>query len=209
MDINLFLSVLISLFVIVDPIGSSAVYASLTMEDAKEQARKTALKAVTIAIILLVLIALTGEALLHHLGISLPAFKIAGGLLLFVTGFRMIMGAHDRRKLNSSENTYQDQSDIAVFPLAIPLLAGPGTMTAVLLHMTEASSVIDQGMIFLAIFVIQLLALICMFGAAGVARVFGPTFNSIMARLIGVLMAAISVQFVADGLIEIMKPVGF
>jgi len=79
-------------------------------------------------------------------------------------------------------------------------------MTAVLLHMTEASSVIDQGMIFLAIFVIQLLALICMFGAAAVARVFGPTFNSIMARLIGVLMAAISVQFVADGLIEIMAP---
>lgn len=209
MDINLFLSVLISLFVIVDPIGSSAVYASLTMDDAKEHARKTALKAVSIAIILLVLIAFTGEALLHHLGISLPAFKIAGGLLLFVTGFRMIMGAHDRRKLKSSENTYEDQSDIAVFPLAIPLLAGPGTMTAVLLHMTEASSLIDQGMIFLAIFAIQLLALVCMFGAVGVARVFGPTFNSIMARLIGVLMAAISVQFVADGLIEIVKPIGF
>lgn len=209
MDINLFLSVLISLFVIVDPIGSSAVYTSLTMGDDKAAAKKTALKAVAIAIGLLFLIALSGQALLQHLGISLPAFKIAGGLLLFVTGFRMIMGAHDRGKLKSPDNSYQDQSDIAVFPLAIPLLAGPGTMTAVLLHITQAPTVLDQGMIFVAILIIQMMALICMFGAVRLAQIFGPTANSIMARLIGVLMAAISVQFVADGFIEITKNANF
>lgn len=208
MDFNLFLSALISLFVIVDPIGSSAVYTSLTSGDSAESAKKTALKAVAIALGLLFLIALTGEALLQNLGISLPAFKIAGGLLLFVTGFRMIMGAHDRRKLTSKNSAYQDKSDVAVFPLAIPLLAGPGTMTAVLLHMTDTENMADKSMIFAAIFVIQVAALICMFGAAKLARIFGPTANSIIARLIGVLMAAISVQFVMDGLLEFIEPVG-
>lgn len=209
MDINIFLSILVSLFVIVDPIGTSAVYASLTMDEGKEAARKIAFKAVTIAILLLVLIGFVGEGLLHHLGISLPAFKIAGGLLLFVTGFRMIMGAHDRGKLKSTANTYQDQSDIAVFPLSIPLLAGPGTMTAVLLHMAQAPTVVDKGMIFLAIFIVQGLALGCMFGASRLVRIFGPTANSILARLIGVLMAAISVQFVVDGFIEIVRSAGY
>ncbi len=209
MDFNLFLSILISLFVIVDPIGSSAVYASLTAQESREKARKTAIKAAGIAFMLLILIALSGQFLLHHLGISLPAFKIAGGLLLFVTGFRMIMGLHDRPKLMSPDGPYQDQGDVAVFPLSIPLLAGPGTMTAVLLHMTAATTLMDKGSIFLAIFIIQSIALFCMFGAAKLTEIFGATANSIMARIIGVLMAAISVQFVADGFVEIVKRANF
>lgn len=208
MDIDIFLSALISLFVIVDPIGTSTVYATLTSGESAEKARKQAIKAVVIAIILLVLVCLGGQFLLNHLGISFPAFKIAGGLLLFVTGFRMIMGSHDRNKLVSDNSPYEDDSDIAVFPLSIPLLAGPGTMTAVLLHMTQVSTYVDKGMVIAAIILIQLVALICMFGAKRLAQLFGSTANSIMARIIGVLMAAISVQFVADGLIEIIKTSG-
>ena len=205
MDINIFLSALISLFVIVDPIGASAVYASLTAEEKKEQARKIALKAVFIAIIVLVIVALSGNFLLHYLGISFPAFKIAGGLLLFVTGFRMIMGSHDNPEKKGTANT----DDLAVFPLSIPLLAGPGTMTAVLLHMTEAPTIYDQGMVVLAIVIIQITALFCMFGASKLAKIFGPTVNSIMARIIGVLMAAISVQFVIDGLVDVIATIEF
>ena len=127
---DIFLAAFITLFVIIDPLGTSAVFPSLVKNYSPHKVRLIAFKAAIVSSILLISFGIGGQVLLHYLGISIPAFRIAGGLLLFVTGFRMIMGFHDQDHMESGKSVYSDKSDIAIFPLAVPLLAGPGSMTA-------------------------------------------------------------------------------
>ncbi|MDD3020475.1 MAG: MarC family protein [Alphaproteobacteria bacterium] len=201
---DIFLAAFITLFVIVDPLGTSAVFPSLVRGQTKPQVLSIAIKASIVAASILVLFGIGGEALLHYLGISIPAFRIAGGLLLFVTGFRMIMGYHDQDQVESEKSIYQDRSDVAVFPLAIPLLAGPGSMTAALLHMTNVSSAFDKGMVVAAIIAVQVISFVSMLGAERLVKVFGSTGSTLLARLVGILMAAMAVQFLIDGLTQII-----
>lgn len=125
---ELFVAAFISFFVIVDPFGSSAVFVTLTQKLGKKVQKQIAFKAVSIAIAILIIFCLIGDALLSYMHVSLDAFRVTGGLLLFVTAFRMIMGFHDPDQLESESTAYKDQSSIAVFPLAIPLLAGPAPL---------------------------------------------------------------------------------
>lgn len=201
---DIFLAAFITLFVIVDPLGTSAVFPSLVRNYKAPQVRLIAFKAAIVSSCILILFGIGGQALLTYLGISIPAFRIAGGLLLFVTGFRMIMGFHDQDQVESEKNVYSDKSDVAIFPLAVPLLAGPGSMTATLLHMTKAESFADKGMIVAAIISVQLIALISMLGAERLVRFFGPTGSTLLARLVGILMAAMAIQFLIDGVRQIL-----
>jgi multiple antibiotic resistance protein len=137
------------------------------------------------------------------MNISLSAFRVAGGLLLFTTAFRMIMGYHDPDQLDSEKSTYKDRSDIAVFPLAIPLLAGPGTMTAALMFTTEAQTMPEHAAVMAVIVLVELIALASLLGAAKLSEFFGPTGNSIIARVMGILLAAMAVQFIADGISDL------
>lgn len=200
---DIFLAAFITLFVIVDPLGTSAVFPSLVRNYPASQIRVIAFKAAIVSSCILILFGIGGQALLNYLGISIPAFRIAGGLLLFVTGFRMIMGFHDQDQVESEKNVYNDKSDVAIFPLAVPLLAGPGSMTATLLHMTKAESFSDKGMIIAAIVAVQVIALISMLGAERLVRFFGPTGSTLLARLVGILMAAMAIQFLIDGVRQI------
>lgn len=200
---DIFLAAFITLFVIVDPLGTSAVFPSLVRNQQPSQIKQIAIKAAIVSSFILILFGIGGQALLNYLGISIPAFRIAGGLLLFVTGFRMIMGFHDQDQVESEKNVYANKADIAIFPLAVPLLAGPGSMTATLLHMTKAESFWDKGMIIGAILAVQLIALVSMLGAERLVRFFGPTGSTLLARLVGILMAAMAIQFLIDGLREI------
>lgn len=197
---DIFLSSFVTLFVVVDPIGAAAVFSALVRGEKPEQAKSIAIRAAIIAIIILVLFGLGGNALLHHLGVSVSAFRIAGGLLLFVTAFRMLMGFHDPDQLESESNAYKDRSDLAIFPLAIPLLAGPGCMTAVMLHMTTIESWADKGFVLGAVVVVEVMALISMLMADKLVRIFGASGSSLMARIMGILMAAMAIQFIADGI---------
>ena len=200
MPFDLFLSAFVSLFVVVDPFGSAAVFAALTQKmDARAQ-RKIAIKAVLIAASLLLAFSLIGEVLLERMGITLSAFRVAGGLLLFVTAFRMIMSYHDPDQINSEKSAYRDRSDIAVFPLAIPLLSGPGTITAIVMFSTSAQGVLERGEVIAAMLAVQGIALACLFGAAALGRLFGPTGYGIITRVMGIMLAAMSVQFISDGL---------
>ncbi len=196
---DIFLHALVLLFVIVDPLGTAAVFSSLARHLDPRVAFKTALRAVLIACALLVLFGLGGNFLLQNLGISLGAFRVAGGLLLFVTAFRMLMGFHDPDTLESERSAYRDRTDIAVFPLAIPLLSGPGVLTAVMLSMTAVTAAADKAMVVLAILVIQGAAFAAMLMADRIVRLFGPSGSSLMARIMGILMAAMAVQFMSDG----------
>ncbi|MDY0028920.1 MAG: MarC family protein [Pseudobdellovibrionaceae bacterium] len=201
---DLFLAAFITLFVIVDPLGTSAVFPALVKGQSQHMVRVIAFKAALVATAILILFGIGGEALLQYLGISIPAFRIAGGLLLFVTGFRMIMGFHDPDQMESEKSVYNDRSDVAVFPLAIPLLAGPGSMTAALLHITAAGGFFDKGLIVLAIVSVQIIAFVSMLGADKLAKVFGPTGSTLLARLMGILMAAMAIQFMIDGIKQIL-----
>lgn len=205
MSFELFVSAFVSLFVVVDPFGTAAIFAVLAQGMDRRQQRWIALKAVLIALGILLLFSLVGRILLEYMHISLPAFRVAGGLLLFVTAFRMIMGFHDPDQLNSEKTAYKDRSDIAVFPLAIPMLAGPGVMTAVIMFSTEAHDVFSHAQVTVAIILVQIVGLFSLLGAAQLSRFFGSTGNSIIARIMGILLAAMAVQFMADGLTELFR----
>jgi multiple antibiotic resistance protein len=202
---DLFLSAFVSLFVIADPFGTAAVFSVLTSKIDRPTQQKIAFKAVCIAIGLLIGFSLVGNFLIAHMGISLAAFRTAGGFLLFITAFRMIMGFHDPNQLNSENSAYQDRSDIAVFPMAIPLLAGPGCITATLMFSTAAQNIFQHAEIWLAIIAVESLALVTLLGATRLSRVLGPTGNGVIARIMGILLAAMAVQFIVDGL----KALGF
>jgi multiple antibiotic resistance protein len=197
--VGLFLSAFVSLFVVVDPLGTSAVFISLTKKHSAEEKKAIAGKAVLTALILLICFCLVGHWILNYMSVSLDAFRVAGGLLLFVTAFRMIMGFHDPDQLESG-SAYKDLSDIAVFPLSIPLLAGPGVMTAALMFTTAVNDVIGYLVILSTIFLVQGISLMCLLGSTQVSAFFGKTVNSIIARVMGILLAAMAVQFVADGI---------
>lgn len=193
------------MFVVVDPFGTAAVFAALTQKMDRALQKKIALKAVIIAAAILTTFSLIGDSLLHYMAISLPAFRVAGGILLFVTAFRMIMGFHDPDQLNSEKSTYKDRSNIAVFPLAIPLLAGPGCMTAIVMLATSAKSMNEYAQVMGATGLVMVVALICLFCAAFLGRLFGPTGYGIITRVMGILLAAMSVQFISDGLHQLFN----
>lgn len=205
MEFDLFLSAFVSLFVVIDPFGSAAVFAALSQTMDRATQKRVALKAVLIASVILLVFSLVGQPLLDRMAISLPAFRIAGGLLLFITAFRMIMGFHDPDQLNSERTAYKDRSNIAVFPLAIPLLAGPGTMTAMIMFSTSARNMTEYAEVLGAAALVQVIAFACLIGAAALGRVFGPTGYGIITRVMGILLAAMSVQFVSDGLHELFN----
>lgn len=205
MSYELFISAFVSLFVVVDPFGTAAVFLALTKALTSAERRKIALKAALIAVTLMLIFSVAGRTLLDYMHISLPAFRVAGGLLLFMSAFRMIMGFNDEDQINSGTNTYKDRSGIAVFPLAIPMLAGPGVMTAVIMFSTAAHDMASHAQVISAIILVQAVALISLLGASQLSRFFGATGNSIIARIMGILLAAMAVQFVADGITELFR----
>lgn len=205
MSYELFVSAFVSLFVVVDPFGTAAVFAVLARTMNEAEKKRIAIKAVCLAVAMMLVFSMVGRTLLDYMHISLPAFRVAGGLLLFVTAFRMIMGFHDEDQINSEKSAYKDRSSIAVFPLAIPLLAGPGVMTAVIMFSTAAHTVVAHVQVTTAIILVQVVALISLLGASRLSKFFGPTGNSIIARIMGILLAAMAVQFMADGITELFR----
>jgi multiple antibiotic resistance protein len=194
-----FLSAFVTLIVIIDPLGTAAVFAALTQGREPEHVEKIARKATLIAAGVLFFFGLFGATLIKQLGISLEAFRIAGGLLLFVTAFRMLMGHHDQPEIESQTSVYKDHSDISVFPLAIPLLSGPGCMTAMILLTNQSDAWQDKTLVFIAAALALALAYIAMRVVEWVMRTIGASGVQIIARLMGILLAAMAVQFIADG----------
>jgi multiple antibiotic resistance protein len=204
--IELFLSAFIGLFIIVDPVGTAAIFIGLTPKADKRTRRKIAKKACLIAGSVLIGFGLFGHFLLAQLGISLDAFRIAGGLLIFVSAFRMIMGERSSDSSSNSEpEDLEKLHDLAVFPIAVPLLAGPGCMTTTILLMGNAHTLAHQALVICAIMIVEFLAFIALIGATKVSAFVGKTGNSLLSKLMGVLLAALAVQFIADGILNIVK----
>jgi multiple antibiotic resistance protein len=193
-SLNTFLYALVALMVIVDPPGTAAVFAAMTPNDTAAERASQARRACIIAFIILAVFGLAGEQLLSSLGIGLPAMRVAGGILLFITAADMVRGNHATRNTDEERQAaIATDDDIAVFPLAIPLIAGPGAMTSmVVLHSHAGGDPWRIAAIEAAVAVVILSQFLLLLGARWVARLLGETGSSVAGRVLGVLLAALA-----------------
>jgi multiple antibiotic resistance protein len=203
---NYAVAALSTLFVVVDPIGLCPTFLAVTESLPRAARRSVAVRASIIAGAILIGAALIGDWLLGTLGISLAAFRIAGGLLLFSIASQMVFGVRMRREGQEAEQAIEEHvRNIAAFPLAIPLLAGPGAITATVLLAGRAGG--DPMLLILLIAVVVLVAASCLvvfFFAERISGLLGLTGNIVLSRLLGVLLAALAVQYVVDGIRAIL-----
>lgn len=193
---------LVTLLVTLDPPGLAPIFLSVTRGMDEKQRRSVAIRASIIAFGLLAFFALAGDALLRMLGVSLPAFRIAGGLLLFWIAFEMVFERRNERKQNTADVaiTQDHIQNVAAFPLAIPLMAGPGALTATMLLAGRAGG--DPIYLALLVGIAGLVVASCtivFFLATPISKLLGVTGNVVLTRLLGVILAAMAVQFVVDG----------
>lgn len=199
MDLPFYLTAFVTLFVIVDPIALVPLFIALTRGMDHAHRRTLALRACLIAAVLLALFGLVGNGLLSTIGITMPAFRISGGILLFVTALDMLFERRTQRREGQHADPNHDPS---VFPLATPLIAGPGALTTMILlvNNTPATGVAHSAMI-LAVMALVVAATFVLFLSAGlIERLLGRTGIVVVTRLLGMLLAALAVQFVLDGL---------
>ena len=199
---QLFLSAFITLFVVIDPPGCAPIYAGLTKGATAVERRTMAIRAAFIAGIILLIFALFGEQLLGALHIDLDSFRIAGGLMLFWIAFEMVFEKRTQRREERAEKVAAtpEVEDVSIFPMAIPMLAGPGAIAAIMLLMNEASG-LDESLIVLgALAAVLLLTMLALIAAGPLMRLFGDKVEAAITRVLGVLLAALAAQYVIDGL---------
>jgi len=201
MPIDYLVSALVTLVVVVDPVGLVPTFLAVTHGLPQQARRRIALRASIIAAAILAGTALLGDWLLHQLGITLPAFRIAGGLLLFAVASEMVFGVRTERQSKQAEDALEEHlRNVAAFPLAIPLMAGTGAITATLLLAGQASGKpVSLAILIVVVVAVCALCLGVFLLANRVDRLLGITGNVVSSRLLGVLLAALAVQYVIDG----------
>jgi multiple antibiotic resistance protein len=200
-------SAFVTLFLIIEPVALVPIFLAVTTGFSPAERRQTALRACLIAFGILAGCALGGDLLLRTLGISLPAFRIAGGLLLFWIAFEMVFARRAARKDGTAREAIEKDHirNVAAFPLAIPLLAGPGAITATMLLAGQAGSTVGVFVLIAVVGVIMALSFACLSAAEVLDKLLGTTGNVVVSRLLGVILAALAVQFVADGIKAIAR----
>ncbi len=195
------LNAFVTLFVTIDPIGLAPLFLAVTPGASKDERLKIGIRAVVTAAGILLTFAFIGQVILSMLGISLAAFRIAGGLLLFVIAFEMVFEKRKERKEKTAEKAMSDDEmhNIAVFPLAIPLISGPGAISAVLLLASQSSNWIEMTSILFVVAAVLVLVLFTFAIAGRVEKLLGDNGRNILTRLLGVLLSALAIQFIADG----------
>ena len=198
---ELFISAFITLFVVIDPPGCAPIYAGLTKEASAKQARVMALRATVIAAVILMFFAFFGEALLGALHIKLDSFRIAGGLMLFWIAFEMVFEKRTKRREERADKVNADPEieDVSVFPMAMPMLAGPGAIAAVMLLMNEAQTTAETLEVFAALAAVLVITALALIAAGPLIRLLGDKVEAVITRLLGVLLSALAAQYVIDG----------
>lgn len=201
MEVATLLTAFITLFVVIDPPGLAPLFVALTRGETNQHRRAIGLRACITGGTLLALFGLFGEAVLGFAGISLPAFRIAGGILLFLTALDMLFERRTKRRRDQSSNA----DDPSIFPLATPLIAGPGAIATMILLTGEAGDDLAANIaIYLILLSLIVLVFITFLAAGLIERVLGPTGINVVTRLLGMLLAALSVQFVIDGFMAVI-----
>ena len=211
---ELFLSAFITLFVVIDPPGCAPIYAGLTKGAGPAQRRNMAVRATVIAGAILLVFGLFGEALLGALHIELDSFRIAGGLMLFLIALDMVFEKRTQRREERAEKVAAQNAeqsagqaadrpeveDISVFPMAMPMLAGPGAIASIMLLTAKAQGAAGTVVVLAALLAVLLLTLAALVAAGPLMRLFGDRVEAVITRLLGVLLAALAAQYVIDGL---------
>lgn len=197
MDTAFLITAFVTMFVVIDPLGLAPMFVALTQGMPAHARRSIALRASLTAIGVLAVFALFGEAVLGFIGISMPAFRVAGGILLFLTALDMLF---ERRTKRREDQTGEEREDPSVFPLAIPLIAGPGSIASIILLTGQNPGWQGFLMAFGVTLAVIAIAMILFLASGLLERALGRTGINVVTRLLGMLLAALSVQFVLDGL---------
>jgi len=199
--IELYISSLITFFVVIDPPGCAPIYAGLTTGASAIQRRSMAVRAVLVAATILLVFALFGEALLRGLGINLASFRIAGGIMLFLIALEMVFEKRTERREDRAAKVAAtpEVEDVSIFPMAMPMIAGPGSIASVMLLMGRTQGLEASLVVLGSLATILLLTLVALLAAGPIMRILGAKIEAVITRLLGVLLAALAVQFVIDG----------
>jgi len=201
-------AVFVTFFVLIDAVGVAPVFAALTAQGDGAYRRRMAIKSTIVATIIIGFFAFAGTWLLGAMHISIAAFKAAGGILLFLIALDMVFEKRTERRESRAEDVMSGHDDaappddVSVFPIGIPMIAGPGTIAAVMFYMADASSAVEKGVILGAIGLNLLLVLVIFLAAGPLVRAMGDSIAGALTRIMGVILAALSVQLLIDGVGE-------
>src|SRR5215470_1030930 len=202
------LSAFSAVFSVVDPLGVVPVYLAMTAADSRVHKRRTAARAPIAMFVTLAVFAASGHYILSFFGISLGAFRIAGGVLLLLLAIDMLRAQKSRQRTTPEEEQEGvEKPDISIFPLAIPMLSGPGAVATVMVLMTRAHGVIERAIIFIAIALVAGITFVVLTGASFAEKRLGQTGINVLHRVMGLLLAAIAVQFIVDGARDVLPTV--
>ncbi len=198
---ELFVSALVTFLVVIDPPGCAPIFAGLTKGATPVHRRAMAVRAVLVASGILLFFGLLGEDLLRALGISLSAFRIAGGIMLFLIALEMVFEKRtERRESRAQEVSARETEDVSVFPMAIPMIAGPGSIASVMLLVARSEGLAETLAVFAALAATLILTLAALLAAGPLMRLLGHRMEAMITRLLGVILAALAAQFVIDGI---------
>lgn len=199
--LQIFFSSFATLFVIIDPIGVAAISVGLTSGKSYKEKQAIILRASIVAFVILLIFGYFGEAFLDQIGISMAAFRVSGGLLLFITALEMLFGGRNQRRSNVDGG-----NDPSIYPLAMPLLAGPGAMTAMILMMGESTGdVAAQGVVVGTLVLVLVMTIVLSLMVNRYSHHLGTTGIEILNRFLAIVLAALAVQFIADGIFEYIQ----
>ncbi len=198
---ELFVSALVTFLVVIDPPGCAPIFAGLTKDSTPVHRRAMAVRAVLVASGILLFFGLLGEDLLRALGISLSAFRIAGGIMLFLIALEMVFEKRtERRETRAQEVSARETDDISVFPMAIPMIAGPGSIASVMLLVARSDGLTETLAVFAALAATLILTLLALLAAGPLMKLLGHRMEAMITRILGVILAALAAQFVIDGI---------
>jgi multiple antibiotic resistance protein len=199
--IALFISAFVTFFVVIDPPGCAPIFASLTAGSPAAHRRNMAIRSVLVAASILFAFALGGKPFLKALGVSLDAFRVAGGIMLFLIALDMVFEKRTERRENRAQDVKDSEhEDISIFPMGIPMIAGPGSIASAMLLCSRVDNWADRSVVLAALASILLLTMLALLVAGPLMKLLGYRLEAMITRVLGVILAALAAQFVIDGI---------
>ena len=201
--LEVFFQALVLYFVVIDPIGNAPIFMSITQTQNEKEKKQTAVESVIIATIILILFSIIGQLLLSYLNISLESLRIAGGIILFLIALEMLFNKRQERKKQILETT---KDNLSIFPLAIPILAGPAAITSMIVISTKyQENLIFQFISILGLILVMTITLLLFLLIAKSDKFINKNVANVISRVIAIILAALSVQYIVDGLLTLFK----